>query len=189
MTEPTRVAGWGSLADGSNVTWTVAEGRRGRRWREVVAGGPTAGQAVLLETAPDGRFSHLELARPDGLWTFHPEGDGTLHGNHVAGPDPGVRHVDGWPFGPRDVLLVEGSLVSAAAIAWAHRDVLAPGARATVAGVVIGQDGSLAANAAIAIDRLDERHWTVGEGSPFEIDDDGLPVLDARRPVPHSKRD
>ena len=147
MTEPTRVAGWGRLADGSHVTWTVAEGRRGRRWREVVAGGPAAGQAVLLETAPDGRFSHLELARPDGLWTFHPEGDGTLHGNHVGGAEPGVRHVAGWPFGPRDVLLVEGSTVSAAAIAWAHRDALAPGASATVAGVVIGLDGSLAANA------------------------------------------
>ena len=178
MTEPTRVAGWGRLADGSHVTWTVAEGRRGRRWREVVAGGTTAGQAVLLETAPDGRFDHLELARPDGLWTFHPEGDGTLHGNHVGEAEPGVRHVAGWPFGPGDVLLVEGSLVSAAAIAWAHRDRRAPGESTAVAGVVIGQDGSLAANAAIAIDRLDERHWTVGQGSPIAIDNDGLPVVE-----------
>ena len=188
MTEPTRVAGWGRLADGSHVIWTVAEGRRGRRWREVVAGGTTPGQAVLLETASDGRFSHLELARPDGLWTFHPEGDGTLHGNHVGGPDPGVRHVAGWPFGPRDVLLVEGSLVSAAAIAWAHRDMLAPGASASVAGVVIGEDGSLAAYAAIAIVRLDERHWTVGQGNPIEIDDDGLPVLERGGQAPLEAR-
>ena len=61
----------------------MSEGRKGRRWREVVARGPDVVHALLLETDPDGRFSHLELARADGLWTFHPEGDGTLHGNHV----------------------------------------------------------------------------------------------------------
>jgi len=178
MTEPTRVAGWGNLADGSHVTWTVAEGRRGRRWREVVIGGPTAGQAVLLETAPDGRFSHIELARPDGLWTFHPEGDGTLHGNHVGGAEPGVRHIAGWAFGPRDVLLVEGSTVSAAAIAWVHRDALGPGTSVTVAGVVIGLDGSLTPNGTIPIERLDERQWSIGQGTPIEIDHDGLPILE-----------
>ncbi len=37
MTGPTRMAGWGRAADGSTVTWTVAEGSKGRRWREVVA--------------------------------------------------------------------------------------------------------------------------------------------------------
>ena len=40
MTGPTRVAGWGrGPDDGTVVTWTVAEGRKGRRWREVVARG------------------------------------------------------------------------------------------------------------------------------------------------------
>src|SRR6185503_4934294 len=128
VTGPTRAAGWGrGPEDGTILTWTVAEGRKGRRWREVVGRGSDVVHSLLLETDPNGRFSHLELARADGLWTFHPEADGTLHGNHVGGPEPGVRHVAGWAFGPRDVLLVEGSAVSAAAIAWAHRDVLAAG--------------------------------------------------------------
>ena len=84
MTGPTRAAGWGRGPDGTVVTWTVAEGRKGRRWREVVARGTDVVHALLLETDPNGRFSHLELARADGLWTFHPEPDGTIHGNHVA---------------------------------------------------------------------------------------------------------
>ena len=68
MTEPTRAAGWGTgPEDGTVVTWTVAEGRKGRRWREVVARGPDVLHALLLETDPNGRFSHLELARADGL--------------------------------------------------------------------------------------------------------------------------
>ena len=72
------MAGCGRAADGSTVTWTVAEGSKGRRWREVVALGGATVQALLLETDRDRRFSHLELARADGLWTFHPEPDGTL---------------------------------------------------------------------------------------------------------------
>ena len=40
--------------------------------------------SLLLELDPSGRFSHLELARADGLWTFHPETDGTIHGKSVA---------------------------------------------------------------------------------------------------------
>ena len=49
-----------------------------------------------------GRFSHLELAAAAGLWTLHPEGDGTLHGNHVdpRGDDGPARH--GLAFGPDD---------------------------------------------------------------------------------------
>ena len=76
MSAPLRVAGWGTLDDGAGVTWTVAEGRRGRRWREVVVRGDAVGHSLLLETGIDGRFSHLELARAGGLWTFHPETDG-----------------------------------------------------------------------------------------------------------------
>ncbi len=34
MTAPTRRAGGGRAIDGALVTWTVAEGRKGRRWRE-----------------------------------------------------------------------------------------------------------------------------------------------------------
>ena len=59
---------------------------RGRQARPALAGDDPADgaglrHALLLETAPDGSFSHLELATPAGLLTLHPEGDGTLHGN------------------------------------------------------------------------------------------------------------
>ena len=175
MTQPTRVAGWGRGPDGTVVTWTVAEGRKGRRWREVVARGEDVVHGLLLETDTDRRFSHLELARADGLWTLHPEPDGTLHGNHVTAT-AGIRHIAGRPFEPDDALLIEGSPVSLAAIAWRH----AVGGEtiASVAGVVIGADGSLGERPEIRIERLSSTRWQVGEGTPIEIDAAGLPVLD-----------
>jgi hypothetical protein len=187
MTVPTRVAGWGELADGSIVTWTVAEGRQGRRWREVVARDGATVHALLFETDPDGRFSHLELARADGLWTFHPEVDGTLHGNHVApgGTGDPVRHVKGWPFAAGDALLVEGSPIADAALLWPRSASIAVGAAAEVAGVAIRADGRLERVAAVRIERATATTWRVGHGPLFEVDEVGLPVLagGGRRPL------
>jgi hypothetical protein len=180
MTEPTRLAGWGTLADGTTVTWTIAEGRRGRRWREVVAHGDAVRHALLLETDPGGRFSHLELARGGGLWTFHPETDGTLHGNVVGRDGAGIRHVEGWPFGPESVLLVEGSVIAAAAIAWGAARAsmaLTPGVRADVSGVVVRASGALDAVSDIRLERVSATTWRVGEGPPIEIGDRGAPTL------------
>ena len=177
MSAPTRVAGWGALDDGSIVTWSVAEGGRGRRWREVVADGTATRHALLFETDPDGRFSHLELARADGLWTFHPEADGTLHGNHVGRGTPGIRHVRGWPFGRDDALLVEGSPIALAALVWRRLRRLAAGERDAIAGVAIRSDGSLDRLDAVTIERLDASRWRVDDGTPFEVDADGLPLL------------
>jgi len=176
MTGPTRVAGSGELTDGSIVTWTVAEGRRGRRWREVIVLDGAPVQALLFETDGTRRFSHLELARADGLWTFHPETDGTLHGNQVTANAP-VRHVQGWPFATGAVLLIEGSPIAAAALAWGRAGSVAPGGSVEVAGVVIGRDGRLDRVDRTTLARLDATHWRVGEGMPFEVDVDGLPVL------------
>ena len=175
MTAPRRLAGSGRWGD-RTVVWTMSEGRRGRRWREVVARGSATRHALLLETDPDGRFSHLELARADGLWTFHPEADGTLHGNHVARGEAGVRHVAGWPFGRDDALLIEGSPLAAAALAWRWRAATA-GSAWGVAAVEIRADGGLVRHPEIRVGRLDDRRWRVGEGNPFLVDDAGLPVL------------
>src|SRR5436305_597602 len=120
----------------------VADGRRGRRWREVVATGDAVQHSLLLETSPDGRFSHLELARAGGLWTFHPEGNGSLHGNAVDRDRPEVRHVVGWPFAPDDVMLVEGSPLSAAAIAW-HAAAEAPNVITDRRGVILRVNGEI----------------------------------------------
>jgi hypothetical protein len=172
-----RVAGWGTLDDGAAVTWTIAEGRRGRRWREVVALGEAVRHSLLLETGADGRFSHLELARAGGLWTFHPEPDGTLHGNHVDPDGRAVRHVQGLPFARDDLLLIEGSPLGAAAVAWHLSSVLSAGSASTLVGVVLRADGGTEAVASIRAERLAEGAWRLRDGQPFEIDPDGIPVL------------
>jgi len=105
-----RRAGRGTSADGSIITWSVAEGRRGSRWREVRADDGAVISSLLLELDPRRRFSHLELATAVGLLTLHPEGDGSLHGNAVEAT--GVRHVVAVPWQPDDLLLVAGSPIS-----------------------------------------------------------------------------
>ncbi len=142
--------------------------------------GRTSSTPCCSKPTRNGRFSHLELARADGLWTFHPEPDGTLHGNHVA-TKTGVRHVVGRPFAPDDALLIEGSPISKAAIAWRHAT--ADPGLSPVAGVVIGTDGTLAERSEVRLERLSATRWQVGEGSPIEIDDAGLPAPRRRRNV------
>ena len=114
-----RRAGSAPRPGGGHVTWSVAEGRRGRRWREVVVDADGAVRhSLLLELDPDGRFSHLELSTAAGLLTLHPEGDGTLHGNAVTGD--GVRHIGGWAWDADLAIEVEGSVVCEAT--WRRRD-------------------------------------------------------------------
>jgi hypothetical protein len=151
---PVRRAGRGRLPDGSTVVWSVAEGSRGRRWREVrrSADGDVV-TSLLLETDVAGRFAHTELSTAAGLLTLHPEGDGTLHGNAVS--DSGLRHVRGLPWTARSVVLVEGSVVaSAAALRTA------------------GGDGADGVRITLALDVV-----PVHETISLEVDDDGLPVL------------
>lgn len=106
-----RVAGTGRSSNGATVTWSVAEGRRGRRWREAVVRDGTVVHSLLLELDPGGRFSHLELTTAAGLLTLHPEGDGTIHGNAVT--EAGVTHVRGLPWQADDAFLIEASVVCA----------------------------------------------------------------------------
>ena len=116
MTGRVRRAGAGRRPDGASVVWTIAEGRKGRRWRETITVDGVVVWALLYETDPEGRFAHLELAAAGGLATLHPEPDGTLHGNTVDGA--GVHHVRGVPFASGDALVVAGSVVAGAALAW-----------------------------------------------------------------------
>jgi hypothetical protein len=108
------VGGRTSLPDGGTIIWSVAEGRRGRRWRAVTTRDGATESDLLLETAADGRPTRLELATSSGLLTLHPENDGSaLHGNTVT--TAGVRHHT-LPWSAGHVLLVERSqLVEAAA--------------------------------------------------------------------------
>lgn len=110
-----RRAGTYVAADGSRVVWTVADGRRGRRWREVRSRDGVTDRALLLETDPEGRVTRLELSSAAGLLTLHPErGDAALHGN-VARPAGVDHHAFDWS--PAHALLVDGSLATLAALA------------------------------------------------------------------------
>src|SRR5512147_136645 len=92
VAEPLRRAGAGTLADGSQLVWSVADGHRGRRWRAVAGLNGVITHALLLEVDVAGRPAKLELATPAGLLTLHPEeGSGRLHGNVVT--EAGVRHL------------------------------------------------------------------------------------------------
>jgi hypothetical protein len=116
LTAFVRRAGTGQFVDGTDVVWSVAEGQRGRRWREVRSRDGVVASSLLLETDPERRFAHLELSTPAGMLTLHPEPDGTLHGNAVTAT--GVHHFAGiaWPAG--SALVVDGSAISIAAAAW-----------------------------------------------------------------------
>lgn len=181
-----RRAGTGRDADGRLVWWSVAEGQRGRRWRETVVAGGGLVHSLLLETGPDRRFTHLELATPSGLLTLHPEPDGTLHGNAVT--DAGMRHVTGLAWDPDGLVLLPGSAIAGAAAGHLLATLLPPGA--APAGVSMSQlvlriatDLSVATALADVELGTDGRH-VVADSGVLEADGDGLPVLDEARSWP-----
>ena len=87
MGMPVRRGGRGTLPDGAQLTWSLAEGGRGRRWRASrVRDGRLEG-TLLLEIDGADRPTRLELGTADGLLTLHPDRDEReLHGNVVT-PD------------------------------------------------------------------------------------------------------
>ena len=92
MTEAIRRGGRLPDDAGRMVTWSIADGRRGRRWRwTVVDRRGTLLVTHTLETDPDGQFLGLESASPPGLLTLHREPDGSVHGNRVS--ERGVDHL------------------------------------------------------------------------------------------------
>ncbi len=162
MTGLVRLAGHGRRADGAVVTWSVAEGAKGRRWREVVSLDGQVPYTLLYETGPDRRFTHLELAGAAGLATLHPEGDGTLHGN-VVGAD-GVRHVVGLRYPDEATVIVAGSPITAAALGRARL-------------------GGLGVELVVELDplTLDLTERPLAPDEAAAVDADGVPVLtDAR---------
>ncbi len=173
-----RRAGTGRLSAGEHVTWTVADGSRGRRWREVVTDGRGVRHALLFETGPDRRFAHLELATPAGLLTLHPEGGGSLHGNVVDAA--GVRHVVGLPWDPDGLIELESSAVTPAAGAWLlDAGGSGPGTarRRAVTLLRIAAGLGLEVHRA-AVERAWDGSWGVAGAARFVADADGLPVLE-----------
>ena len=172
-----RRAGTGRLPGGLRLTWTVADGSRGRRWRSVTteADGRVT-LSLLLEVEPDGSLARLEASAPVGLLTLHPEGE-TLHGNVVRSSD--IRHV---ALPARDGLVaVDGSPVALAVVAGSVAGRVAVGQGIEARGVAVDA-GLRVRDAAWRIERVGERSWRfepAGGGEPLalELDGDGVPVL------------
>jgi hypothetical protein len=161
------------------VVWSVAEGRPGRRWREVRRSSDGALlTSLLLETDPEGAFAHTELSSAAGLLTLHPEGRGTLHGNVVT--EHRLRHVAGLAWTPGSIVLVHGSVLAAAAATRILAGVVRPGASHDVTGVSISVELDVEP-IRVTVRRTAETDWQLGSAPVLHVDDDGLPVLaDAR---------
>lgn len=172
MSGPVRRAGRFGDADGRTVTWSVADGRRGRRWRWTIARADGALDAVhTLETDPDGTFSRLESAGPERLLTLHREADGSLHGNRVAAT--GVEHLAYAPA-PRLVLLGGDALGLAALVAG-----LPPLAEAVVVELLVVSDDLATSVETARVVPDGQRSIRLELGGAIrhvELDVDGLPA-------------
>lgn len=185
MTPYLRRAGAGTLADGSELAWSVADGSRGRRWRAVATLDGAITHALLLEVDVGGRPSRLELTTPAGMLTLHPEeGSGRLHGNVVTAA--GVRHL-ALPWGDGHGLEVDGRPIAAAVTVHRLAAATPVGEGRTVPVVSIAPD-LLVTEATRRYQRVSEGEWRI-ESTPGDagsvrlvIDDRGIPVpaADAR---------
>jgi hypothetical protein len=171
---PLRFGGRGQGADGASVVWSVAEGSRGRRWREVRNAGAAVASSLLLETDTAGRFAHLELSTPSGLLTLHPETDGTLHGHAIV--SDGVEHVAGLAWDSDGVVMLEGSTVCRLAAVAGLADTMAIGVSKGHLAAVIPPTLWIAVKP-IRIERIDATVWRFGAEEPFTVDGLGLPLL------------
>ncbi|GEM_PF-2270200 len=178
-----RIGGTDVLPSGELVVWSVADGRRGRRWRESTTLAGRLVRSLLFETDPAGRVTRLEIATAAGLLTLHPAGEpAAIHGNVVTAP--GIRHL-GFTAEAGTVLVVEGSAASdAIVLGGSAPDGLAVGESRHVAGVWV-DDRLEPEPAAVELVRLEPRawrwttRWPDGRGSSGEprvvrLDDDGL---------------
>jgi hypothetical protein len=175
MTSLARRAGRGRVANLGSVIWSVAEGSRGRRWREVRRDGRgVVVSSLLYETHPDGRFAHTELSTARGLLTLHPEPDGTLHGNIVA--EDGISHVRGLPWPEPSILIVDGSPTSAAAALGRFRSA---GVHAATDVTVVRVDLDLELTSGReTVRQSPDGTSQIGNDAAIVLDDDGLPRLD-----------
>ena len=176
---PFRAGGRAVLPTGATVVWSVAEGLRGRRWREAITVDGSLRRALLLEASPAGRATRLELSTAAGLLTLHPDTDSReLHGNVVT--PSGIRHVR-FDWSPEHELLVADSPASASVALRQFGDMLAIGESRPVAGVWV--DDTLEPRpGAWQVTRSGAGEWDLrGDDGSDEgttsLDENGMPIL------------
>ena len=176
---PFRAGGRASLPSGAMVVWSVAEGVRGRRWREAITVDGSLRRALLLEASPAGRATRLELTTVAGLLTLHPDTDSReLHGNVVT--PSGIRHLR-FDWSPEHELFVVGSPASASVALRRFADVLAIGETQQVPGVSIDdalepRPGAWQVTRA-AVGDWDLRRDDGSEEDRTSLDEEGIPIL------------
>jgi hypothetical protein len=178
MSAMIRRGGRVTLPDGSDVVWSVADGRRGRRWRVATLRAGVLTSSLLLEVGVDGRLDRLELTTPAGLLTLHPEATGSLHGNVVTGT--GVRHL-AFPWSDDHGLEIEGLALPSAVTAGRLAAQTVAGEGRTVSVVVVGAHLSVRAGER-RYTRLDDLTWRIegdGGAETLVVDGRGLPVWSA----------
>lgn len=163
------------------MTWSVAEGARGRRWRAVSNDAHGMIHVLLLELDRAGRPSRLELTTAAGLLTLHPTADQReIQGNVVSATGEGVRPLAFAWDEERELEVIGRPLATAVAL---HR---------RQAQVSVGQGGTLdvlsidsdlnVQAATRRFERLSEERWRVG-ALALELDADGLPLGGRRWPL------
>jgi len=187
MERPLRLGGRAELPTGERLIWSIADGRRGRRWRSILrARDDTLLSALLLETDAADRLSRLEVASAAGLLTLHPGSDGaSLHGNVVD--DDGIDHIAvGWS--PEHVVLsFDEPILVAACLRMVTEEAAIGGSRHVPVQFV--DAASMAVQPGeVVVQRLDEGAWRLVDpaseldgGHTVErtvrLDDDGLVEL------------
>lgn len=178
MSALVRRAGRATPDDDTEIVWSVADGRSGRRWRARTLRDGALASSFLLEVGVDGRPTRLELATAAGLLTLHPEATGALHGNAVT--PAGVRHLTfGWS-GEHGLEIDELSVPSAVT-AGRLAPALAVGEGRTVPVVVVGPDLAVRSGER-RYERLGAGSWRIegdGRAQVVEIDERGIPIWPA----------
>jgi len=174
-----RRAGRAILPDGRVLLWTVAEGRRGRRWRGSTRAANGLIDDLLLEVDAEGRFDRVELTTAVGQLTFHPEPDRQgAHGNVVLAR--GVLHL-ALTWSARHGLEVPGSPIADLALAVGSG--LAVGEERVIPVARVSQNLVPTADETV-IRRASERSWMIAGTRPVEIDSEDLPVMVAAQSWP-----
>jgi hypothetical protein len=175
VSQPPRVAAHERDSLGRDVTWTVAEGRHGRRWRELAIEPGGAVRSLTLQTDGQGAWERLEIAGGSGLLSLHPESNGSIHGNIAS--RYGVRHLSIGAVKPARVD-VPGSLVAEAALCWSMARHVRVGESKTISVASVGEPASVGL-VELSVDRRTTGTWELRDGDRrrlVEIDDAGLPV-------------